>query len=146
MRNATAILFILCANIVLLAHAVIPHHHHDEVACFEVITTEKHDHGHCCDHQDAGHQEKHDAGTSNDCCVLNDFMAIIPDNFKQEIKPLNFSFEAKNFNHFLLAVIPAGDELLLSGLTDSFRQNPIPDKCLPAAGSLGPGLRGPPSC
>lgn len=82
MRKAFAIFFILCANIILLAHAVIPHHHHDSIACFVIpIETDKH---HDCDHHDAENHHQHDTECDGDCCLLNDLLAIVPDGYKQE--------------------------------------------------------------
>jgi len=33
LKKFTAIFFILCANVIFLAHAVIPHHHHENKVC-----------------------------------------------------------------------------------------------------------------
>ena len=38
-RKTTAIFFILLANIIILAHDLVPHHHHDEVEAIEQFQT-----------------------------------------------------------------------------------------------------------
>jgi hypothetical protein len=144
LKKATAILFILCANIVLLTHAVVPHHHHDDIACFVLPVEEKHDH--CCDHQDADHQEKHKPGASDDCCVLNDLIAIIPDANKQALITYDFSAHQKIVTHYLSILIPTGNELPIINTRSYFRQEPVPADCRPASGTLGVGLRAPPYC
>ena len=58
----TAISFILFANIMLLVHALVPHHHHKGIICF----TEEHSIS-VCDHHTQNHDsEKEDSG----CCVV----------------------------------------------------------------------------
>lgn len=67
--------FILIANIIILAHAVIPHHHHDSVICFE--------HKHCHDealtlkHNSAGHDHQHDGNNKSNCCILKQSVVVV---------------------------------------------------------------------
>lgn len=83
MRKSTAILFLLCAYLVLLVHNVVPHHHHDSIACFIIPVQEKHD-STCCTHHEDDHPNKHNSDDSNDDCLLNDVLAILPLQFKLE--------------------------------------------------------------
>jgi hypothetical protein len=68
-NRVATILFILLANIVLLAHTVIPHHHHNEKIC--VIDS------HCDDHSNSAAEEhnheshEHDNSQNKTNCVLD---------------------------------------------------------------------------
>ncbi len=75
-KRITATLFVLLATIVLLAHAVIPHHHHQNEICFEYSNCE-------CDH-DGENQEHKDHKSHNvphdfQDCILNQ-VVILPSN------------------------------------------------------------------
>jgi hypothetical protein len=144
LKNAIAIFLILCANLVLLVHAIVPHHHHDDAACFVLPIEEKHDH--CCDHNDMDHQDKHKPATNDDCCVLNDFLAIIPDTFKQDFNAIDFSSTEKIITHYLIYIASSEDKLPLFNTGLYLRQEPFPADCRPASGTLGVGLRAPPHC
>jgi len=62
MRKKTAIGFLLLANIVLLAHAVLPHHHHnDGSVCFFVNS---------CNKDVSGDNENHQ-NRCDDCSLIN---------------------------------------------------------------------------
>jgi len=60
MKRITAIFFVLIATLSLLAHAVIPHHHHDRM----VVAHHHHD----------GHQHGHQ---SEDCLLSDNLFLII---------------------------------------------------------------------
>ena len=90
-KKGSSILFILVANIVLLAHLILPHHHHHEEVCFV--------NNHCqTDHDRQNHDDaNHEHDTNNDfrnCALRQDI--ILPSNpDRQEIKsfdtPDNYS-------------------------------------------------------
>jgi hypothetical protein len=146
LKNAIAIFLILCANLVLLVHAIVPHHHHDDAACFVLAVEEKHDHDHCCDHNEANHQDKHKPATNDDCCVLNDLLAIIPDTLKQDFNAIDFSATEKIITHYLIYIASSEDKLPILNTGLYLRQEPFPADCRPAQGTLGVGLRAPPQC
>lgn len=62
-----AIFFLLLANLVLLAHAFIPHHHHDDIICLASSHCQSAEHGH---HFCANPHHGHDSQRSTDCCSL----------------------------------------------------------------------------
>lgn len=72
-KKLTAFGFILIANMVMLAHAVLPHHHHEQQVCIE--------RKHCIDdatthtHNSAEHNHQHD-GTDNTACALKQAVII----------------------------------------------------------------------
>ena len=143
MKKAIAIFLILCANIVLMTHAVVPHHHHDNIACF--IPPVEEEHGNCCDHSTSDHQDKHDANTADDCCILNDILAIIPDNYKQE--NLAFDFTSNEYANHYLSIISTQegyDELLSSD--KALRQQTYLLLSYEVFVAHCHGLRAPPSC
>jgi hypothetical protein len=75
MKKRIAILFVLLANIILLAHAVLPHHYHEKLFCIEST--------HCTEdatihtQNSTEHNHQHD-GTDNTTCVLNQVVIILP--------------------------------------------------------------------
>lgn len=60
-RKVTAIIFIFIANILMVATAVIPHHHHQDRICFQASHCQDKDH----------HNHEHDNNNDLDCCVLH---------------------------------------------------------------------------
>jgi hypothetical protein len=59
LRKWTATILIFTANILLLAHNIVPHHHHNGLPHFEWFSFHQHDANHecdgcCCHHDDDG--------------------------------------------------------------------------------------------
>lgn len=92
------------------------------------------------------HQDKHKPATSDDCCVLNDFLAIIPDGYRQDINAIDFPYTEKTITHYLIRIASLEDKLPLLNTGLYLRQEPFPADCRPASGTLGVGLRAPPQC
>lgn len=114
LKKITAYSFLIIANIVLLAHAVIPHHHHHQQVCIENT--------HCVDdefahtHDSSEHNHHHDGNNSDNSCYLKQAAVIssvqsklshscnrCPDNHHHDfiITP-NFEFD--EFHSFSAAV------------------------------------------
>ncbi|MEL7586310.1 MAG: DUF6769 family protein [Prolixibacteraceae bacterium] len=83
MRRTTAVIFVLLANIALLAVAVIPHHHHLRQICMEEI----HCNNDCCGNNKPDTHE-HDAGNKADFCVLKQAVVIPANPYKPDYKLL----------------------------------------------------------
>lgn len=72
-NKITAYSLIFLANIVLLAHAVLPHHHHKQQVCIEQT--------HCAgdaishSHSTTGHNHQHDE-TNSEACILKQAVII----------------------------------------------------------------------
>jgi len=104
-RKKTAIFFILLANIVLLAHAVIPHpHHHNSDVCTESSicqTDEKFHERSDCTHDDCskGHY---------DCCVLKQVVTIPANQIKPEFKFLVCNDDHNNLDTFQSVLFTSG--------------------------------------
>lgn len=84
MKRKITILIVLLANLIFLAHTVIPHHHHHAELCFASshsnTETSAHQHDDCCPHE-----EKQEI-PSDRCCVLQDAAAIPADQVKASPK------------------------------------------------------------
>ena len=143
MKKVLSISMMLCATMVLLAHAVVPHHHHDNAACF-ISPVEEHDH-HCCDHDGELPKEKDDHG-KEEACLLGDFLALIPDGYKQE----NYNVEHPNndipASLLALLVVHSEENNTKSRPPTAFRQKPITDSSYELYIVRSLGMRGPPSC
>lgn len=90
MKRLTAIIFVLLANICLLAHAVIPHHHHDRmaVAIVDMAVAEQAHHEHLHDshhshdhhshyHHSHNHQESHQHSSQSEECLISETLAVL---------------------------------------------------------------------
>lgn len=72
-KKIIAFSFVFLANLAILAHAFLPHHHHEQQVCFERT--------HCADdaevysHNSTERNHQHDA-TDNTSCVLNQAVII----------------------------------------------------------------------
>jgi hypothetical protein len=90
-KRVTAISFILVANIIMLAHIMLPHHQHHG----EIVVVHSH-HESCSDTHEHDHgTPDHDDGHDVQCCVLaHDF--IIP---SKQIKQENKLFDDKFNKH-----------------------------------------------
>ena len=109
------------ASFIFLAHAVVPHHHHDQMACFVLPFDNANEHEHdCCGQHEADHQENHDTDNTNDCCLLNDIPAVVPNSYKPEELNTDFSFIDKISNHYISMIItPDNGSNQIKGLTAS---------------------------
>lgn len=80
-RKSLSILFILLANIILLVHAVIPHHSHQSEVC--IGDSHMQDHrmalNNCSNHNHSNEQEVED-------CALNQVVVIRSQQLRTEIK------------------------------------------------------------
>lgn len=139
MKRTIAFIFILLANISLLAHAAIPHHHHTSVGicfhsthCTDCKDTDKHSH-------DANHQ--HDDGDAKEACMLNEMYARF-DN--KPIVDSNLGDETQYPVILLFSAIPSTPITDPGGLP--FRQKPYLLSFYTDPVPLPFGLRAPPVC
>jgi hypothetical protein len=77
-KNITAYSFILLSNIVLLAHAVIPHHQHESDIC--IVNSHCQTDSGVHKHSDVEHNHEHDGENENNCCVLSEVVLLPPKN------------------------------------------------------------------
>ena len=86
-KRASALFIILLANIILFAHAVIPHYHHKTEVCIESFHGQiNHD-----DHEDKTNDDKHEHNgeNSSDYCASKQVFVIPGNQVKQEYKCLD---------------------------------------------------------
>ncbi len=78
-KQLLSVIFVLTANAVLLFHAVLPHHHHDSVACFDEskdcpLNPNHHHRNQLCDNS---HDDPHNPGL----CVLEQVVSVFAKKF-----------------------------------------------------------------
>lgn len=86
MRKSLAYLFLILANITLMAHHAIPHHHHHGYVCTlnaHCQSGENHSGGHA--HHDEGHD--HDGGPLSTHCILKQDIIRPHNNWKPDADP-----------------------------------------------------------
>lgn len=137
-RNFITVFFILLANIILLAHAVIPHHSHHNEVCIGDSHLQAHsvEHNSCSDHKHSNEEKAED-------CALNQVSVVLSQQLRSEIKSFDCfaslsqfdGFQAQLLNesvgHFSLQNVSSPKSPLLYFDYTSFVGNQI-------------GLRGPP--
>ncbi|MBE0662775.1 MAG: hypothetical protein IH597_09920 [Bacteroidales bacterium] len=137
LSKVVSISLLVIANLILLAHDVIPHHHHDDHVCFE--------HGSCATHHsNDSENEQRSADENEACCSLADLL-IIPANsrFDEIISSCCTSFLDSGSQSPALITNTEFDysKFLLPLL---FRQHPQKTNFYRAFISLSAGLRAPP--
>lgn len=138
-KRNTALLFILLANIILLAHAAIPHHHHKGQVCIESSPCETDCESH--EHDATKNDHEHNCNTVS-CVLIQD--VILPSNYINQVsKSFNYPCNQPNFE---------GSQAILfnSGLIRFIPPN-LPIKLIPLISSTyscfvrtGLGSRAPP--
>ena len=129
-KKAISLSFLLFANVVILAHSVIFHHHDSQIPCNE--NTEQH---HCCD--DTGHTGK--------CCDSKNCLLDTPftrNNDSNQLLPV-----FNNFDFVIINIVPANQIIQITDLTGlPLRQRPYPLLFYSGFISQSMGLRAPPVC
>ena len=103
-RKFTALLFLSLASIIMLAFAVVPHHHHQEYICFNSIHCEKQDSPTPHSHDEAPEDSDHG-------CVRNLFQTQI-----SRVQTLAHPCEDGHCFHFIQALFLSSDILTLLSL------------------------------
>jgi len=137
-RKTTTIIFILLANIILLAHAVFPHHHHGQMVCLNFSHCYHAGNDSSTYPADCGHEHDSESPVSN--CILKQ-LVVVPAN-QARIEPAILYLE--NFSDCY--ILQAGNLYELQS-TELFRKNPYP-KDVPIFQSFldySQGLRAPPA-
>ena len=144
LRRALAISFIFLANIILLAVAVVPHHHHGDMICFAAPHNcgQKHD-ADCSDQHNPSHS--HDRHNDATCCNIEEW--LLPNITSGDKHNISCFCAMCNNGYDLFAFIIPG----LPGLSPQteclpFKQAPFTEKYISVYVSQTPGLRAPPCC
>lgn len=111
-KKVAAISLILIANLIMLAHAVIPHHHHHET---EICVDTSHyvDHNKCHEHSDADHQHnedlpsadifhqhEHDQNNDSQCCLVKPVVILPSNSFELECKSYQAQDNSLHFDNY----------------------------------------------
>lgn len=135
-KRIISLTILLLAGFIMLAHDVVPHHHHEDTVCFT--------HQSCSDHQDHEHElPLQQSDTTDECCPLGVKLiyTVNPNTIEcpgcvSEEKPFKFN------NFFLTASVTP---LLYLFNPLPYRQHPPVTEGCPKRVSLSYGLRAPPA-
>ena len=102
-RQTWVIFILLFATIIVLAHAVIPHHHHSNLVC--VVSSHCESDNYADEHNAPLNNHKHDGKSDTDNCVIKQIIAIPANQLRQNYTSwenvlVHFSFsdfDASNF-------------------------------------------------
>jgi len=89
MKKRTAIFFLMLANIIILAHTVVPHHHLPHQSFFLTAETAEDKNGHHHPILDFDHDHEHDNNSDNEHCLLNEVIGL-PTNAVRQICGCDF--------------------------------------------------------
>lgn len=110
LKKSTAIVFIILANILVLAHAVVPHHHHHKQVC--LINS------HCINDNVADEQNtnrdnhSHDGEKNSDDCILKEPVIVFTDQWKIDFKFNPKTSEQTGHNQFYINQSKPGTKFL----------------------------------
>lgn len=138
-KKVTALFFILIANFILLAHAVVPHNHHHGQICVKDSHEQTHHHG-----QNAvEHDHDEDENSNDDYCSLKQIFISRASQYKQVCKYVIIHDNDDDFVPFQALLNDVGIKLDSKFLRVKAK---IPDiSFLPIRlVNLGIGLRAPP--
>lgn len=141
-KKTLAISLILLANLILLAYAAIPHHHHKNEVCFEDSHCHHHNDAH--DHDAEGESHDHDNSEGeHPCCELSQITATPLNQTKPEVKCIDFTDDFKYSSHLLFTFENLNLARLLSAAKIKCRIDYSPTVNSQPL-SLHTGLRAPP--
>ncbi len=89
MKKGAAIFFILLANIIILAHAVVPHHHLPHQTFLITSQCAENKDGHHLPISDIDHNHDNDNKSDNEHCLLNQVI-VLPTNTVRQICGCDF--------------------------------------------------------
>ena len=151
MKRIIATLFLSLAVMIIMAHAIIPHHHHQGIpvmllseACQKThnhSANDNHDHG-CRHNHETTNSHEHGCVSIEDCLFNNLYIHL-------EKKKVEKQFDDNHFSKFLkfitlLYVNPVLGTLQYRNL--SFREKPYSVSYHSTYITLALGLRAPPMC
>jgi hypothetical protein len=117
-NKITATFFLLTAAFILLAHAVIPHHHHQLQVCVEKAHCQEDGNSHQPETTKQNHQ--HDDNSDSTNCILKQAV-VLPSNQDKQVYDCDFNKDNYSYDYlstFLYAFVYTGTEA------------PIPDFCI----------------
>jgi len=140
-KRTTAIFFILLANIILLVHAVVPHHYHKSLVCIESSHCQSD--GYVHNHSTSENDHEHDGSTGTETCILKQVLGIPSNSLKQELKYLGCYEDHSKFAHSE-AIIFCSEFIVFVPKTIAIAQIPLITSSHSNFVSTSSGLRAPP--
>ena len=140
-KRTTAYIFIILAGILFLAHAVIPHHHHDTQICLVIkhCTNE-----HLTDEPGSdGKSHSHDGDNNSDQCVLKAPVVLSLNQNKTDFYFYNHSSDNSGHDGIYYAIVNSTNELKIPVLSTFFFEH-SEDYSYSSLVSNSLGLRAPP--
>ncbi|MFH1001353.1 MAG: DUF6769 family protein [Bacteroidota bacterium] len=100
MRRKIALFILFFANIILLAHAVLPHHHHETYVClFDKHSYHDND---SSEEKTFCHHEHHGQNEDSADCLLKNLVVLPAKSIKQAFQSFTYTSDYHHFNDFLL--------------------------------------------
>lgn len=99
-KRKIALIFLFFVNIVLLAHAVLPHHHHDTYVCL----FDKHNCDDCSTPEENTfcHHEHNNSNKDSGDCLLKNLVVVPAKSLKQVIQSFICTTDYHHFNDILI--------------------------------------------
>jgi hypothetical protein len=140
-KKTIAIASIMLASIVLLAHSVVPHHHHNKQVC--LVST------HCTndkstdEHGSTKENHSHDGENNAHDCVLKESAVILSDHWKSYLKFENNRYERSGLDDYHHNLLNSSTEFVIPFLF-SYIHERHPDCSYSSLITASLGLRAPP--
>ena len=142
-KKGACITVLLFANLVLLAHAVVPHHHHAKTGICLLDS-------HCEDHSEADNHasptsEQDETPFSEECCLLNNNVYILVHNPIKNVCRTHVNCDCEK-DSYTLASNTFDIQDFVDNVGIHFRQKPYVPLFYSEYTSQSMGLRAPPVC
>ena len=85
-RNPACLIALLFANIILLVHAAVPHHYHEDTGVCFVLHCLDSEEAHTHDHYHDWHTHQHDGNSSADMCYIDKVYTTVGSAIKTACK------------------------------------------------------------
>lgn len=159
LRNLAYHTLSLLASLIILAHAVVPHHHHSDGVCFDFAVCfnpqspgHHHKHTDCCehDHQPDQTQTENQQIPSNhqssDCCYLAEMLVFHPAPQRTELSCPAYNTQCNDYTSlpYLNAAKQIAPDPLPAYL--KLRHKQVSTEHPLESEATTPGLRAPPAC
>ena len=142
MKRVLSIFFLLLANIAILVHAVVPHHHHNKVFAAIVDILDE-DAQHALNHSHRQDSHHHDSGSEE--CAINETLVAVAFRLQKDngVAPESFDVDS-HLDLFVTDITATAVPEPVGGLSFVLKPYLAGDYIDHISRSLG--LRAPPAC
>ncbi len=139
-KKVISLLFLLLANVVILAHSVVFHHHDNPIPVTLCVADQEH---HCDENAEQNHC-CHDTESAGNCCDSKSCLLNTPFTTNDNIRALS---AVNNFDFVIIHLFSVNQIVQITDLTGlPFRQKPYSLPFYSEFISQSKGLRAPPVC